>query len=45
MTKAIGEEIKYDNPAENHFNLEGLRALVVEDNELNTEVVKFINEA
>ena len=44
MTFAIGEEIKYDNPAENHFSLEGLRALVVEDNELNTEVVKFFLE-
>ena len=44
MTFAIGEEIKYNNPAENHFSLEGLRALVVEDNELNTEVVKFFLE-
>ena len=44
MTFAIGEEIKYNNLSENNSSLEGLRALVVEDNELNTEVVKFFLE-
>lgn len=44
MTFEIGEEIKYNNSIESHFSLKGLRALVVEDNELNTEVVKFLLE-
>ena len=44
MTFEIGEEVNSNNILENYSDLKGLRALVVEDNELNTEVVKFLLE-
>lgn len=44
MTFEIGEEVNSNSILENYFDLKGLRALVVEDNELNTEVVKFLLE-
>lgn len=44
MTFAIGEEVNSNSILENYSDLKGLRALVVEDNELNTEVVKFFLE-
>jgi len=42
MTFEIGEEVNSNSILENYSDLKGLRALVVEDNELNTEVVKFL---
>lgn len=44
MTFEIGEEVNSNSILENYSDLKGLRALVVEDNELNTEVVKFLLE-
>lgn len=44
MIFEIGEEVNSNSILENYSDLKGLRALVVEDNELNTEVVKFLLE-